>query len=124
MTVEEKQLQAFVEEAAERHGVPGTAVGVFLDGEEHYAFHGVSSIENQLPITEDTLFLFGSTGKTLTATAIMRLVAQGKVKLDAKVREYIPELKLKDEDVAREVTVLHLLNHTAGWQGDVMESTG
>ena len=124
MAVEEKQLQAFVEEAAERHGVPGAAVGVFLDGEEHYAFHGVSSIENQLPITEDTLFLFGSTGKTFTATAIMRLVDQDKVKLDAKVREYIPELKLKDENVAREVTVLHLLNHTAGWQGDVMESTG
>jgi CubicO group peptidase (beta-lactamase class C family) len=124
MPIEEKQLQAFVEEAAERHGVPGTAVGVFLDGEVHYAFHGVSSVENQIPITEDTLFLFGSTGKTFTATAILRLVDQGKVKLDAKVREYIPELELKDEDVAREVTVLNLLNHTAGWQGDVMESTG
>lgn len=124
MAVEEKQLQGFVEEAAERHGVPGTAVGIYLDGEEQYAFHGVSSIENRVPIDEDTLFLFGSTGKTFTATAIMRLVEQGKVALDEKVRTYIPELKLKDEDVAREVTVLHLLNHTGGWEGDFMESTG
>ena len=124
MAVEEKQLQAFVEEAAERHGVPGTAVGMILDGDEHYAFHGVSSIENQLPITEDTLFQFGSTGKTFTSTAVLRLVEQGKVDLDEKVHKHVPELKLKDEGVAREVSVLQLLNHTAGWQGDLMESTG
>jgi CubicO group peptidase (beta-lactamase class C family) len=122
--IEEKQLQTFVEEGAERLGVPGIAVGVYHEGEEHYAFHGVTSIENPLPIDENTLFLFGSTFKTFTATAMMRLVDQGKVRLDDKVRKYVPELKLKDEDVAREVTILHLFNHTAGWQGDLMEMTG
>jgi CubicO group peptidase (beta-lactamase class C family) len=44
----------------------------------------------------------------------MRLVAEGKVDLDAPVRRYVPELKLADEQTAAEVTVLNLLNHTAG----------
>jgi CubicO group peptidase (beta-lactamase class C family) len=54
----------------------------------------------------------------------MRLVERGEVELDAPVRKYVPELKLKDEDVAQKVTVLQLLNHTAGWSGDLMKSTG
>ncbi|MGH2757883.1 MAG: serine hydrolase domain-containing protein, partial [Actinomycetota bacterium] len=124
MTTTEKQLLAQVEEIASRLEVPGVAVGVLSGGEEHYAFHGVTSIENPLPIDENTLFQFGSTGKTFTATAVLRLVDQGKVRLDEKVRTYVPELKLKDESVARDVTVLHLLNHTAGWQGDLLTKTG
>ena len=42
-----------------------------------------TSIENPLPVDEHTLFQFGSTGKTFTATAMMRLVEQGLVDLDA-----------------------------------------
>ena len=117
-------LQARLTELATELEVPGVAVGVLLDGEEHYAFHGVTSIENPLPVDENTLFQFGSTGKTYTATAIMRLVEQGKVDLDAPVRTYLPEFKLRDEDVAAKVTVLQLLNHTAGWEGDMMDDTG
>src|SRR5947207_4616483 len=122
--VDQDQLRKFVEEAASRLEVPGVSVGVFADGEEQYAFHGVTSLENPLPVEEHTLFQFGSTGKTFTATAMMRLVEQGKVDLNEKVRKYVPELQLKDEDVAREVTVLQLFNHTAGWQGDFFEDTG
>jgi CubicO group peptidase (beta-lactamase class C family) len=117
-------LQQKVAELAEELGVTGISVGVLADGEEHYAFHGVTSVENPLTVDEKTLFQFGSTGKTFTATAIMRLVDQGKVDLDAPVRTYVPELKLKDEDVAARVTVLQLLNHTAGWEGDMMDNTG
>ena len=104
--------------------VPGVAVGVYHDGVEHYAFHGVTSIENPLPVDQETLFQFGSTGKTFTATALLRLVEQGRVELEAPVRRYVPELRLKDEDTARGVTVLHLLNHTAGWAGDALDDTG
>ncbi len=124
MASDQPTLQEWVSEAAERLAVPGVAVGVYHDGEEHYAFHGVTSLENPLPVDEHTLFQFGSTGKTFTATAIMRLVDQGRVDLDATVRTYLPELRLQDEDVAQRVTVLQLLNHTAGWSGDVFENTG
>src|SRR5947209_15077152 len=121
-TVEE--FQDKIAELASELQVPGVAAGIYLNGEETIAVHGVTSIENPLAVTEETLFQFGSTGKTFTATAIMRLVEQGKVDLDAPVRQYIPELKLKDDDVAQRVTVLQLLNHTAGWAGDLMEDVG
>ncbi|MCU1600895.1 MAG: Serine hydrolase, partial [Frankiales bacterium] len=49
---------------------------------------------------------------------------KGLIDLDAPVRTYLPDLVLKDEDVAAKVTVLQLLNHTAGWMGDVFEDTG
>jgi CubicO group peptidase (beta-lactamase class C family) len=118
------ELQEALSAFAEELDVPGATAGVLLDGVEHRAFHGVTSVENPLPVDEATLFQFGSTGKTLTATAMLRLVEQGLVDLDAPVRTYVPELKLKDEDVAATVTVLQLFNHTAGWQGDLHTDTG
>jgi CubicO group peptidase (beta-lactamase class C family) len=124
VNVDQDQLRAWVKETAERLEVPGVSVGVLIDGDEQYAFHGVTSIENPLPVDENTLFQFGSTGKTYTATAVMRLVEQGVLDLNERVRTYVPELRLKDESVAAEVTLLHLLNHTAGWSGDLMENTG
>ena len=111
-------------ERAAALGVPGAAVGIYHNGAEDYAFHGVTSVDNPLPVDAATLFQFGSTGKTYTATALLRLVDQGLVELSAPVRRYVPELKLADESVAAEVTVLHLLNHTAGWDGDYHKDTG
>ncbi|MCU1587062.1 MAG: Beta-lactamase [Frankiales bacterium] len=117
-------LQDVVTELAAELEVPGAAVGVLHDGQEHYAFAGVTAVENPLPVDERTLFQFGSTGKTYTASAVMRLVEQGRVDLYAPVRTYVPELELKDPAVAEQVTVLQLLNHTAGWEGDLMEDMG
>ena len=124
MTMEQQQLQEKLDEAAERLGVPGVAVGIVHEGMEHYAFSGVTSVENPLPVDENTLFQFGSTGKTFTGTAVLRLVEAGELDLDAPVRRYLPNLRLKDEATAGAVTVLQLLNHTAGWEGDLMEDTG
>jgi CubicO group peptidase (beta-lactamase class C family) len=117
-------LQDFVSEKARELKVPGVAAGVLVDGQEQTAFAGVTSVENPLDVNADTLFQFGSTGKTFTATAMMRLVEQGKVDLDAPVRKYVPKLTLKDSEAAENVTVLQLFNHTAGWQGDAIKDTG
>jgi CubicO group peptidase (beta-lactamase class C family) len=97
---------------------------VFHDEEERYAYHGVTSVEHPLPVDGQTLFQFGSTGKTYTSVALLRLVEEGKVDLDAPVRNYVPELRLRDEQVAESVTVLQLLNHSAGWAGDDFTDTG
>ncbi len=118
------ELQDVVASLAEELQVPGVAVGVLLDGREEHAFHGVTSVENPLPVDERTLFLCGSTTKTFTATAILRLVEQGVVDLDAPARTYVPELRVDDEDAAAAVTVLQLLNHTSGWDGDFFRNTG
>lgn len=111
----------FIAETAARFDIPGAAVGVLHDGQEHFFSHGVTSVENPLPVNEDTLFLLGSVTKTFTATAIMRLVAQDRVSLDAPVREHVPELTLLDD---REFTVRQLLNHTSGLDWGTLADTG
>jgi CubicO group peptidase (beta-lactamase class C family) len=118
------ELEERLAEAAQRLGVPGAAVGLYADGQEDYVYHGVTSVENPLPVDASTLFQIGSTTKTYTATVLMMLVERGLVDLGAPVRSYVPELRLRDEAAARSVTVLQLLNHTAGWSGDLHENTG
>jgi CubicO group peptidase (beta-lactamase class C family) len=114
-------LSKFVKAQATELGVPGAAVGVLLDGRQIYASHGVTSLANPAPVDEKTLFHLASVSKTFTATALMRLVAEAKVKLDAPVRRYVPELKLADERAAAQITVLNLLNHTAGLDWNLID---
>ena len=120
----QETLLDFVAATAAQFGIPGVAVGVWADGRAEYACHGVTSIDNPLPVDRDTLYVLGSVTKTYTATALMRLVAQGQVELDAPVRRYVPELRLADEQAAAEITVLNLLNHTAGLDWRMIVDTG
>jgi CubicO group peptidase (beta-lactamase class C family) len=117
-------LSEFVQATATRFRIPGVAVGVWADGQEAYACHGVTSVDNPLPVDPDTLFLLGSVTKTYTATTLLRLVADGRVDLEAPVRRYVPELRLKDEPAAAEVTVAQLLNHTAGLDWGYIDDFG
>lgn len=117
-------LSDFVEATAKKFKIPGVAVGVYADGKEVYACHGVTSIENPLPVDRDTLYVLGSITKSFTATALMRLVAEGKVELNALVIQYVPEFRLKDEQAAEKITVLNLLNHTSGLEWGIIADTG
>ncbi len=122
MSGKQEQLAAFVETAAEEHGVAGAAVAVLADGEETYAAWGVTNVEHPLPVDERTLFPVASVSKTFTATALMRLAEQGRLDLDAPVRRYVPELRLADEGAAAGITVLNLLNHTAGLDWNLVDA--
>ncbi len=117
-------LAGRIVEAMGRLHVPGVAVGIYAEGKEYAAGFGVTSVENPLPVTPETLFQIGSTTKTVTGTAAMRLVEAGKLDLDVPVRTYLPELRLRDEAVAQRVTLRHLFTHTGGWEGDFFADTG
>ncbi|MEW5938882.1 MAG: serine hydrolase domain-containing protein [Chloroflexota bacterium] len=113
-----------IQKDMKRLRVPGVAVGVWHKGRERRAGFGVTSVENPLPVTPDTLFQTGSITKTYTATLLMRLAEQGALDLDTPVRKYISELKLSDESVAERVTTRHLLTHIGGWVGDYFNDFG
>ena len=104
--------------------IPGLAVGVWHEGIEQTAGFGMTSVENPLPVTPDTLFQVGSISKTFTATALMMLMEAGKVDLDTPIRAYLPDFHLSDEGVAAHVTLKHLLTHTGGWLGDYFNDHG
>jgi CubicO group peptidase (beta-lactamase class C family) len=101
-----------------RATVPGVAVGVRVGPEEVTAGYGVTSVEDPLPIHERTLFQIGSVSKTFTATAVMALVERGQLELDDPACRYLPTLRLATPGLAEQVTVRHLLTHTAGFVGD------
>ena len=97
----QRSKQALDELCAER-GIPGRCVGVVADGEVTVAATGVANLNTGLPVVRETLFQAGSIGKSYTATAIMQLVDDGRLDLDAPLREYLPDLRFADADgVAR-----------------------
>jgi CubicO group peptidase (beta-lactamase class C family) len=113
-----------IPDAMTKYGVPGVAIGIVADDREFTAGFGVTNVEHPLTVDEDTFFQIGSTTKTLTATAVMRLVEEKKLALDDPITKYLPNFRMRDPEVAERVTMRHLLTHVAGWQGDFFEDTG
>ncbi|WBQ07524.1 serine hydrolase [Kribbella sp. CA-293567] len=114
---------------AAKHGVPGATLGILrlqdgVDEELVEAATGVLLKETGVEVTTDSLFQIGSMSKVWTATLAMQLVDEGLLELDAPLVEVLPELRLGDPDVAKQVTMRHLLTHTSGIDGDVFTDTG
>jgi CubicO group peptidase (beta-lactamase class C family) len=114
---------------AERHGVPGATLGILrvrpgADDELVPAATGVLNKNTGVPVTADSLFQIGSMSKVWTATLALQLVDEGLLDLDAPISQVLPELQLGDPDVAKQVTMRHLLTHTSGIDGDVFTDTG
>ena len=77
---------------------------------------GQANLEWGIPNTLDTKFEIASMTKPMTALVIMRLVEEGKIRLDGKVSNYIPYYP---RETGTKITVDQLLNHTSGLQQDI-----
>ena len=119
-----KKIAQKIVSEMKRLQVPGVAIGIWHNGKEYGKGFGITSVEHALPVTADTLFQTGSISKTFTGTMLMQLAEQGKVDLDAPVRKYIKDFKLRDKEVTKKVTVRHLLTHMGGWVGDYFNDFG
>jgi CubicO group peptidase (beta-lactamase class C family) len=90
---------------------PGCAVGVSRNSVSIFQRgYGMADLENGTPITATTILESGSVAKQFTATAVLLLVGEGKIRLDDDVRKYIPELP----QYGRTITIRNLLSHTSG----------
>jgi CubicO group peptidase (beta-lactamase class C family) len=112
-------LVSLTEAKMKEFGVPGVALGVIDGSSLTIRGLGRTNVEDSIPVTAHTVFPIASISKTFAATAMMRLVEQGKVDLHAPVRTYIPTFRVRDSVVSRDVTVWHLLTHLGGWEGQV-----
>src|SRR6266513_5336418 len=72
---------------------------------------GLANMEWNIPNGPDTKFRLGSITKQFTATLILQLVEQGKIKLDGKLSDYLPDYR---KDTGAKVTIHNLLSHTSG----------
>src|SRR2546423_8733091 len=72
---------------------------------------GLANMEWDIPNAPDTKFRLGSITKQFTATLILQLVEQGKIKLDGKLIDYLPDYR---KDTGAKITIHNLLSHTSG----------
>jgi CubicO group peptidase (beta-lactamase class C family) len=119
-----ENLQDFIQTQMEKHYVPGVSVSIYHEGDLKSAGFGITSVENPLLVTDQTLFQVGSITKTFVGLAIMRLIEKGEINLDAPVRTYYPEFKVADETASAAITIRHLLTHTAGYNDHVTVDGG
>lgn len=73
--------------------------------------YGYANMEWKVPNTADTKFRIGSISKQFTAAIILQLVEEGKIKLDGKITDYLPDYR---KDTGEKVSIHQLLNHTSG----------
>ena len=101
------------------HNVPGAALALIKRGgvalEKSYGFRDLATYA---PVTAHTLFNIGSISKSFTALGIAQLVDDHKLDLDAPVIDYAPDLRLRDPQATRRVTLRQLLSHTSGLPPD------
>jgi CubicO group peptidase (beta-lactamase class C family) len=119
-TLDVQAIDTYLESKLRQYRIPGLAIAIIKgDRIVHMKGFGVADLEKR-SVTADTSFILGSVSKSFTALAIAQLVDEGKVNLDAPVRQYLPWFSLADRQAASQFTVRHLLNQISGistWTG-------
>ncbi len=110
------KIDDYVTAKIKRLHVPGASLAIVRDGHITKAQgYGFANLELRSPATKETVYEIGSTSKQFTATAIMMLVEEGKVRLDDTITKYFPEAP----QAWRGIKIRHLLTHTSGIQNHV-----
>lgn len=79
---------------------------------------GYSNLWAKTPALQETVYLIGSTFKTMSMIALLQQMEQGKFKLDDPISDYLTEFQIQGEDPEAPVTFRHLFTHTSGLPGD------
>ncbi|MBN6057710.1 beta-lactamase family protein [Nonomuraea sp. RK-328] len=121
---ERDHWQARLDELRAAHHVPGATLAVLIDGQVHELASGVLHRGTGVEVTTDSVFLSGSIAKVYTATLVMRLVDEGRISLDTRVADVLPEFATPDPEATRTITVRQLLSHTSGVTNDFNHDSG
>src|SRR5215216_91279 len=108
-------IDNYIKERMQTLKIPGVALALVQgDQIEYLQGYGNAELKGQA-VTPQTPFMLASISKSFTALAIMQLIEDGKVDLDDPIQKYLPWFQIADEKAASEITVRHLLYHTAGF---------
>lgn len=106
-----KRIEAVIEAEQAKLKIPGLSVAIAVGNQPRYARgFGMADLENSVPAKATTRYRTASIAKAMTATAVMQLVEQGKIDLDAPVQKYCAAFP----DKGATLTVRHLLAHQSG----------
>lgn len=120
-----KRYTRLVEQKRQEEELPGVAFAIFnherILAEEAV---GYADLKTETPLKPYHIHHWFSISKTVTCTAIMQLVEQGKIDLDSSISTYIPEFAPLDpltESCSTDPTVRHLLTHSSGIPEDILQ---
>jgi CubicO group peptidase (beta-lactamase class C family) len=118
-----ESFDQIIPELMRKHGIPGGAVALVRDGKLIYARgYGYGDVEAQTRVQPDALFRIASVSKPITAVAILKLVEEGKLRLDDRIAPLISDLRPAESATVdarwERITIRHLLQHTGGWDRD------
>jgi CubicO group peptidase (beta-lactamase class C family) len=117
----EQRLDLLVEQLEQQRQtqhVPGMAIAVVKDDEVVLAHgFGVANVEEETPVTPETIFAIGSSTKAFTATLAGMLVDEGKMDWDDPIIEYLPyfQMDIDSAEESDEVTLRDVLSHRTGF---------
>ena len=116
----EKGVEAYIKENKKVDAAMAMAV---ISGEDtiYEECFGYEDIENQVVCNPNTVFEWGSLSKLLTWVSVMQLYEEGKIALDEDITHYLPTNTLRKLKFSESITMLDLMNHTAGWQDSIMD---
>jgi CubicO group peptidase (beta-lactamase class C family) len=111
--VDQAAVDAFVDGCVSRYKIPGLSLAWVEDGKAVFV-KGYGEASRGAAATPDTRYVIGSTSKMFTALAVLKLVDEGRVELDAPYKRYVPEFELAKPGEAERISVRHLLNMASG----------
>jgi CubicO group peptidase (beta-lactamase class C family) len=104
------KVDALVRATMLHQHLPGLSLAIARDGAVLYAHgYGYRDLAHRIPADRATVYNLASNSKQFTATAVMLLVQEGKLRLDDTVSRYLPEFRY-----GARITIRNLLNHTSG----------
>ena len=108
--------RAFIEQAMRDNDLPSIAAVVAKNGEVVFAEgFGWADLEQRIPATPRTMYSLASISKPMTATALMRFVQDGRIRLDRPANDYLPGGRVHSRRWnPNEATVQRVLSHSAG----------
>jgi CubicO group peptidase (beta-lactamase class C family) len=105
------KVDDFIKSEMQKQRIPGVSLAVVKNGQLVLAKgYGYSNVEHQVPVKPETVFQSGSVGKQFAAAAVMLLVEEGKINLNERIGKYLGDVP----ESWKNITVQHLLTHTAG----------
>lgn len=118
-----QRIEKTISSEMSQQNIPSLSVAVAVDNELRWTNgYGMADLENFVPAKAATAYRVASVTKPMTATAVLQLVEQGRMALDAPVQTYVPSFPKKPWPI----TIRHLLTHQSGirhYQGQEIDST-
>lgn len=122
--IEEEDVDDEVEDFMEENDSVNTGVmfAIFTPAEViHETYEGEQNLDENIDVSSETVFEWGSVTKLLTWISVMQLVEEGLIDLDEEVTEYLPDGFLDDFEQDEPVTMMHLMNHQGGFHDEIAD---